>query len=182
MIKLLETALKLQSFFDKKKLDFCFVGGLAVQAWGEPRITRDVDVSLLTRFTNEAAIVDEVLSSFSPRIDNPKEFALHNRVLLLKEGAIGIDIGLAGLDFEEMAFQESVLFTFLPTIALRIISANNLVVMKAFANRDKDWMDIKGIKSRQRLDSPLIISRLKPLADLKDQPEIVDKLKNILDE
>ena len=34
---------------------FCFVGGLALQRWGEPRVTEDVDLTLLTGFETKDA-------------------------------------------------------------------------------------------------------------------------------
>ena len=48
-------ALDLQSFCDKHGWRCCFIGGLAVQRWGEPRMTRDADLTLLTGFGSEDA-------------------------------------------------------------------------------------------------------------------------------
>jgi hypothetical protein len=54
-----------------------------------------------------------------------------------------------------------------------------LIVLKAFADRPKDWLDIEGILIRQaaRLDWPYVRAQLAPLAELKDAPELVDKLE-----
>jgi hypothetical protein len=48
MIDLITEAQRFQALCDSLGSDFCFSGGLAVQHWGEPRLTRDVDVSVLT--------------------------------------------------------------------------------------------------------------------------------------
>ena len=61
----------------------CIIGALAVQRWGEPRLTRDVDVSLLTGFGTEAAFIDRLLATFAPRRPDARAFALEYRVLLL---------------------------------------------------------------------------------------------------
>ena len=55
-------------------------------------------------------------------------------------------------------------------VTLRTCSAEDLVVFKAFAGREKDWLDIEGIALRQhgRLDERLIWSELTPLLELKD--------------
>lgn len=37
-----------QDLCEREGWEFCFIGGLAVQRWGEPRVTRDVDLTLLT--------------------------------------------------------------------------------------------------------------------------------------
>ncbi len=70
----------------------------------------------------------------------------------------------------EVAFQ--------PQTLLRTCSAEDLVVMKAFAARAKDWLDVEGIIVRQtgKLDWPYICGQLQPLAELKEAPEIMDEL------
>jgi hypothetical protein len=49
---------------------FCFIGGLAVQRWGEPRETVDVDLTLLTGFDGEARFVSLLIERSEPRIDH----------------------------------------------------------------------------------------------------------------
>ena len=83
MNPLFAAALELQSFIEARQWRFCFIGGLAVQRWGEPRLTLDVDCTLLTGFGQEARYVDELLAAYAGRVDSPREFALAHRVLLL---------------------------------------------------------------------------------------------------
>jgi hypothetical protein len=50
--------------------------------------------------------------------------------------------------------------------------------MKAFAGREQDWGDVKGIIARQgKMDWKLIYSELEPLCELKEAPDIVVRLK-----
>jgi hypothetical protein len=51
--ELLRAAAELNWFFQKQGWRFCFIGGVAVQRWGDPRFTQDIDVTLLTGFGNE---------------------------------------------------------------------------------------------------------------------------------
>ena len=57
-------------------------------------------------------------------------------------------------------------------------SAEDLIVLKAFAARGRDWADIKGIIVRQAgtLDWRYIDAQLGPLAALKEAPEILTAL------
>ena len=50
--------------------------------------------------------------------------------------------------------------------------------MKAFASRAKDWVDVEGIAIRQagKLDWVYVLGHLTPLAELKGEPEILDRL------
>lgn len=52
-------------------------------------------------------------------------------------------------------------------------SAEDLIVHKAFAARDKDWLDIEGVAARQAggLDVALIFEELGPLLALKSDRE-----------
>jgi hypothetical protein len=53
MNPLFQAAAGLQAFFEARNWRFSFIGGLAVLRWGEPRFTRDIDVSLLCPFGAE---------------------------------------------------------------------------------------------------------------------------------
>ena len=94
---------------------------------------------------------------------------------------VGLDIALGGLPFEESAVRRSTLFTFPPDVPLRTCSAEDLVVFKAFADRLKDWVDVEGILIRQssRMDWDYVRAQLAQLAELKDAPELVDKLERL---
>ena len=54
-------ALEIQEFCRARRWRFCFIGGVAVQRWGEPRLTQDVDLTLLTGFWTEEAFVSALL-------------------------------------------------------------------------------------------------------------------------
>jgi len=183
MNELCRVALDVQSVCEKNQWRFCFIGGLAVQHWGEPRFTRDVDLTLLTGFGNEEAFVDPFLNAFAPRMEGCRDFALQNRVLLLKSSeGIGIDIALGALPFEEHAVNRSQLIEVEPGAILRLCSAEDLVVMKAVADRLQDQLDVQRILLRQgvgNLDWDYITRHLAPLCHLKGAPEILKRLDKL---
>ena len=99
-------ALEIRAFCRAKGWRFCFIGALAVQPWGEPRLTQDVDLTLMTSFGSEAPYVDALLDLFAARIPGAREFALDNRVVLLSsESGIPIDVALGTMPFEERAVE-----------------------------------------------------------------------------
>lgn len=185
MNDVLTAAREIQEFFQQQRWDFCIIGGIALGRWGQPRTTGDVDASLLTRFTDETSYVDRLLTRFRPRRDNAREFALQHRVLLLQAGnGIGLDIALAGLPFEERLVGRATEYDFGGGVWLRTASANDLVVLKAFAGRPQDWIDVEGIILRQHgaLDWDLILAELTPLCELKESPETVERLIQLRDQ
>ena len=72
-------------------------------------------------------------------------------------------------------------FDFAPGVSLITCSAEDLVVLKAFAARGQDWVDVEGILVRQGngLDWNYIQHQLNPLVELKGEPEIVTRLQEI---
>jgi hypothetical protein len=175
-------AAELERFFQERRWRYCFIGGIANQRWGRPRTTVDVDVTLLTGLGTEETYVDELLSNYSARVPDPKAFALKHRVLLLQSsGGIGIDISLGMIAFEEKAVARASRYEFLPGVSLLTCSAEDLIVLKAFADRSQDWLDVEGVLIRQKgfLDWDYIFSELIPLVDLKPAPDILTHLRQL---
>src|SRR5271157_2107696 len=104
MTPLLEAARNLQDFFNQRSWRFCIIGGLALLRWGEPRFTRDVDVTLLCGFGREEDFINPLLASgYGGRISDAAGFALRNRVLPIESsGGVPIAVALGGLPFEEL--------------------------------------------------------------------------------
>jgi hypothetical protein len=154
-----------------------------VQRWGEPRLTVDVDVTVISGFGSETPYVDALLAGFPARRPDAREFALSNRVVLLRstEG-VPVDVALGAMPFEERAVGRASEFRIAADVGLTTCSAEDLIVFKAFAGREKDWLDIDGIAIRQRgrLDEPLIWTELTPLLELKEAPEAAERLRVVL--
>lgn len=182
MIKLLQAAQELQDVCAREGWRYCFIGGLALQRWGEPRVTQDVDLTLLTGLGQEEIFIRILLKHFSSRRPDAEPFALKNRVLLLLSSqGVGMDIALAGFPFEESAVQRASAFDFLPGVSILTCSAEDLIVFKAFADRPRDWVDVEGILIRQvdHLDWKYIMNQLEPLVKFKEVPEILERLKKL---
>ncbi len=182
MNRLFRQAQRLQEFLDSGGWRFCFIGGIALQHWGEPRVTRDLDLSIFTGFGAEALIIDGLLSEYQPRIADAREFARKNRVLLLvTTDGVPIDVALAGLPLESDMIDRAALIEFEPGVLLRLCSAEDLFVLKAFADRAQDRADLIGIARRRggQLDWDAIEERLVPLAEAKEDPAILDALRKL---
>jgi hypothetical protein len=178
--EVIRAAAELQAFCEAEGWRHCIIGGLAVQRWGEARETVDVALTLLTGFGDEPRFIERLTAAFAPRIADGEAFARSTRVLLLTSRAgVGLDVALGGLPFEELAIARSSLFRFPPDVHLRTCTAEDLIVLKAFADRPKDWIDIEGIVIRQagRLDWVHVRAQLAPLVELKEAPEILDRLE-----
>lgn len=180
-----EAALELQELCRSRGWSFCFIGGLAVQRWGEPRFTQDVDISLQTGFGGEGPYIDALLDRFDSRIQDAAAFARRSRVVLLRAtNGVPLDIALGAIPFERRAVERATDYAFDDSAVLYTCGAEDLVVLKAFAGRDRDWADIRGIAMRSgpKLDQMLIWEELLPLLELKGSTDAEQRLQIILAE
>jgi len=164
---------------------FCFIGGLALQRWGEPRYTRDIDLTLLCRFGEEIAVARRLAGLVSPRFAEAVEFARESRVFLGETSdGTPVDIALGGIDFEVRCVERASPFDFGGGLSLVTCAAEDLVVMKAFAGRGQDWVDIEAIIVRRGpdLDWASIDRELEPLLALKDASDARERLAALREE
>lgn len=181
--RLLDAALEIQRFCETRHWQFCFIGGIAVQHWGEARVTRDADLTIFTGLGDERRYVDELLGTFKSRIAQPREFALEHRVALLRAGnGVPLDISLGALPFEEKAVAASRPEEIVSGVRLQLAPPGALVVFKAFADRPRDWLDIEGIvvKSGRLIDWTEVRGDLKALLELKGDASALERLEALL--
>ncbi|NQT38284.1 MAG: nucleotidyltransferase [Planctomycetes bacterium] len=182
MEDLIRIAHEFEQFCKRRDWRFCFIGGLALQYWGRPRLTRDVDLCLLAGFGGEEAFIDPLLAEYTARVEDAREFALTSRVLLLATpGGIALDVSLGGIPFEERMVERACEVEYLPGVNLRICSAEDLIVQKAFADRLQDWADVDNVLRRRRdsLDWDHIERELQPLCEMKEAPMIIERLQDM---
>jgi len=183
METVIPAALEIHTFIKKQGWKFCVIGGLALQRWGEPRLTVDADLTVLTGFGGEEHYIDTLLKSFRPRRSDARELAIFGRVLLLyASNGVPLDIALGGMPFEEHVIERASSFEIVSGVYLTTCCAEDLIAYKAFANRDKDWADIIGILQRQKskLDLATLRTELAVLVQIKEEPEIMSKFESYL--
>lgn len=156
-----------------------------MQRWGEPRLTVDADLTLLTGFGSEEQFIKALVGKFQSRRPDGAAFALQSRVLLLyAPNGVFLDIALAGLPFEERTLERASSWRISDEASLTTCCAEDLIVHKAFAARELDWLDVKGILQRQAtaLNFDLIFEELRPLLQLKEAPENEHRLRKMIAE
>ncbi len=122
----------------------------------------------------------------SPSHRRPYQFCFtqsNPSFLLQDEHGIGIDVSLACFDFEERVLLRASEWGPNKREQVRLCSAEDVVVLKAFADRPQDWIDIKNVVIRQaeKLNRELIMRELTILVTLKEEPEILGRLTKIFE-
>jgi len=92
-------------------------------------------------------------------------------------------VALGAMPFEERAVNRASPFLVAEGVSLMTCSAEDLIVFKAFAGREQDWIDIEGITLRQRprLDEQVIWQELNPLLELKEDDLSGPRLRRLLE-
>lgn len=181
--RLLAAAEEIQQFCRSRDWRFCFIGGIAVQHWGEARLTRDADLTVFTGMGDESRYVDELLAGFDSRIEDARDFALKHRVLLLRAtNAIPLGITLGALPFEAKAVASARDEEIVTGVRLRLAPPGALVVFKVFAGRPQDWLDVEGIvvKSGRLIDWQEVRADLATLLELKGDTSALGRLEELL--
>lgn len=182
MNALFEAAKEVCEFMAARRWEFCIIGGLAVQRWGEPRTTLDADITLLARWGEEESYVAAILDRFASRIPDGPAFAMTRRVLLIRaSNGKDVDISLGALPFEVAMIRRAAQVEFAPGLLLPCCTAEDLFIMKTFAARPRDWLDAEAVVIRQKsLDMEYILSHLADLCELKESPDILARAKRLL--
>ncbi|MFS8085135.1 MAG: hypothetical protein ACMG6H_05855 [Acidobacteriota bacterium] len=181
--RLLEAAQEIQRFCRSRSWRFCFIGGIAVQRWGEARLTRDADLTVYTGIGDELRYIDELLGAFNSRIEGAREFALGHRVLLLRaSNGIPLDVTLGALPFEDKAIASASAEEIVAGVRLQLAPPGALVVFKVFADRPQDWLDVEGIivKSGRLIDWNEVRADLAALLELKGDTTALGRLDELL--
>lgn len=184
MISLIKESADLQQLFESEGKDFFFVGGLAVQIWGQPRLTTDIDCTIFTNLINEDDQIRDLLRKFKSRFSDEQtalDHARTQRVLLLESRlGTGIDVLLSGLAdiSEELARSSYQQFT--QDISLRICSADSLIAFKTVAGRLQDYADIETVLiKQQKLDWGYIDRWLANASEYQDLGENISMLNRM---
>ncbi len=151
-------------------------GAQAVIAYGIPRLSADVDVTLrLTPDEPEGLVRDMQAAGFEARVDDP-EFVRRTRVLPFVHLATGmpVDVVLAGSGLEDDFLARTRLLE-IGGVPVPTIDPGDLIVTKVLAGRPKDIEDARGLwrARRQELDASRIEGVLRLLEEALGQSDLV---------
>jgi hypothetical protein len=166
-----------------KQVPGIVIGGVAVSILGRPRATRDVD-ALIWLDQNEWESFLEVGSrfGFKPRHPDSLDFAKQARVLLVRHTASGIDVDLSLglLPFEQEAIAR-VRWIEVGDVNIPLPAPEDLIVMKAVADRSRDVADIEALlDAHPRLDLRRVRRWLKEFSSALDRPAILNHFEGTL--
>ena len=121
-------------------------GAQAVIAYGVPRLSADVDVTLaLVPDAPERFARDMEAAGFALRVDDP-DFVKRTRVMPFVHvaSAMPLDVVLAGSGLED-EFLDRAVMTAVGSVRVPLIHVSDLIIAKVLAGRPKDLDDATGL-------------------------------------
>jgi len=169
-------------FLEASNTRYLVVGGLAVMVVGEPRTTGDADaVVFVSAAEAEALIRRAVGAGFEVREEIERERLATTGTIRLRRGRFQLDLITASLPFEEVASRRATVHE-LFGIRLPFPSAEDLILFKVLAGRDKDMLDAAGVarRHRGRLDLAYLEQTLRPICELAEDVGPWNRLQRAL--
>ena len=132
---------------EQRQIPYMVIGGQTVLIYGEPRLTRDIDVTLGVgpeRLTELLAFAEA--SGWRLLVEEPQEFVQRTMVLpLIHPGSgIRIDFIFSHSAYEQQAM-ERVRRVEIGKAAVRFAAAEDVIVHKIIAGRPTDLDDVRSI-------------------------------------
>ncbi|MBM3129041.1 MAG: nucleotidyl transferase AbiEii/AbiGii toxin family protein [Chloroflexi bacterium] len=151
MIGLFEAAWEIHRFLNRHKIPYAIIGGFAVQYWGIPRLTVDVDLTVLTPLEEGTDnFVRLILTRFHSRAPDPYELARQARLVVVQaSNGSGLDISFGMPGYWDELMRRARDYELEPGKAVRLCSAEDLIIHKCIAGRPQDLRDIDGVVARQ---------------------------------
>ncbi len=175
---------KLANILDESNIPYMVIGGQAVLLYGEPRLTRDIDITLGIG-TDEFKRAMDCVSNISLKIlvDTPEKFVKETMVLpaIDEKTGIRVDFIFSFSLYERSAIKRAKNVE-LGKTTVKFASLEDLIIHKIIAGRARDIEDIKTILLKnQDYDTKYIASWLKEF-DISLGENFSGKFKKIVDE
>ena len=170
--------------FKNKKVPYIVLGGQAVLLYGEPRLTKDVDITIGLNIDSVDKIAD-ILKKIDivPIPEDFRQFVKRTMVLPLinKESGIRVDIIFSFSEFARSAIERANVVK-IDNMDVHYVSLEDLIIFKIFSGRPRDREDVRMILIKNKeIDLKYIKKKLKELSFedrdfLKTFTEIVESV------
>ncbi|MBI5584641.1 MAG: nucleotidyltransferase [Deltaproteobacteria bacterium] len=179
-----ELLIRLAESLHRRGLPYMIIGGQAVLLYGEPRLTRDIDITLgvdVDRFEEVASLTHEL--GLVPLPPDPLKFSRETMVLPTQEKTTGIrvDFIFSYSSYESQAIQRARQIL-MGQQKVSFASPEDVVVHKIIAGRPRDLEDIRTILLKYPpMDSRYIRQWLRELSSALDGEDF-EKIYSELEE
>lgn len=153
-------------------LPYMIIGGQAVLVHGEPRLTKDIDLTVGCNIDAFQTVLKAVLSvPLKPLTESPEQFVSETMVLpcIDPNSEIRVDITFSISDFETQAIKRAVRIP-IDGIEVAFAAVDDLIIHKIIAGRPRDLEDARILLLKHpELDMEYIIKWLEKFSKALDR-------------
>jgi hypothetical protein len=153
------------------------IDGQAVLRHGQPRMTRDIDLTVAVAPIDAQKVMDALGSEgLRPMVDNPQEFVLRTHVLPCQSSRshLRLDPSFTDSPYELRAIERGV-DVVVDGVAVRFASAEDLVIHKIIAGRPVDHQEVSGVLLKNpHIDAAYVRHWLAQFARALERPLVED--------
>jgi predicted nucleotidyltransferase len=138
---------KIAAELSRREIPYMIIGGQAVLQYGEPRLTKDIDITLGVGLEG-LSLVKEAVEAMGLTIEAPDADAFVRETMVLptsdRKTGIRVDLILSFSPFEREAIERAKIVDY-DNVPVRFASLEDLVIHKMVAGRPRDLEDVSSV-------------------------------------
>lgn len=174
-----KTLESLNQVFAQLDLGWYVFGAQALNVYGMPRMTADIDVTIEPPAKISELIDNLTRAGFKMRVDDPYEFAEMSAVIpVVSPHGFPVDVVVGHSGLERQILSRARLHT-VGDVEIPVATPEDLVISKLLAGRPKDLEDVRNLKSSVELEEPYIreiLSQLEQALGVSDLLQAYERL------
>jgi hypothetical protein len=176
MESLVRSIRRLQQRLQEADIPSVVIGGVAIALWGEPRVTRDVDLKILLGRHEADRLLTVLTPDYTPLLPDPRH-ALREQAMLFVQDSAGtrLDLLLADTPYDVQAIRRGRIVEVQPGATICVCSPEDLVIYKLVSTRLRDHEDASSVVRRQgdTLDDSYVLHWLRQFEQALDDSTLV---------
>ena len=176
---------KIAQRLDEDKIPYMIIGGQAVLLYGNPRLTRDIDITLGID-TDKLEPIEILCRELGLKAlpEDPADFASETNVLPAEEpkSRIRVDFIFSFTPYETQAMTRTNQVP-MNGYPVKFASCEDVIIHKMFAARAIDIEDVKNIlvKNKDSIDLEYIRKWLLEFGNISEHEGVLEKFNNLLE-
>ncbi len=164
----------------KSKTDYLVIGGLAVLASGEPRMTQDIDLILFIKKADLLPFLKKASKTLKVNSKSALYGAKTRGAFSLACRNVPVDVILASTELERSALTRKISARLFGR-KVNLPSPEDLILLKLIPGRTKDLADVEAIVSRKGplLDRKYLRKWGEEISDMAEDTRVLRQLKNL---
>ena len=182
MKNLFEALVALQDRLHQAGISSAVIGGMAVGMWGEPRVTRDVDVKVLLGRDDAPRLLEVIAPDYVSLQADPLRALTHTGILFVQDRlGTRLDLLLADTGFDAAAIRRALPVEVQPGLIAHVCSAEDLIIYKLISTRLRDYEDAASVIHRQgdALDDAYVLDWLRQFEQALDDSTLVTEYRRL---